>query len=114
MAKHDTKNVKADIKEQDPDFTKEEIKELKRRIKDHKNMVRYVICSEIIPEGRWRLFLNVSDDTWCQDLDGATLFKREHVARAVLENYSEGSPDNYFIAKLTTKGQKRKILKYFR
>lgn len=77
-------------------------------------MVRYAICSEIIPKGNWRLFLDVSNDAWCQDLDGATLFKREHVARAVLENYSEKSQRNNFIVKITIKAQKRKILKYFR
>lgn len=97
-----------------PDLTEAEIKELKRRSKDHENLVRYVICFEIIPKGRWRLFLNVSDDTWSEDLARATLFKRKDAAETVLENDSDYSPENHFLVKVTTKGGKIKTLKYFR
>jgi len=112
--KYKLKKTNNKIGEPDPDLTKEEIKELKRRIKDRENMVRYVICSVIIPQGSWRLFLNISDDVWCQDLEEATLFKREHIARAVLENYSDDNSENHFIAKVTTKEQEIRILKYSR
>ncbi len=63
-----------DISEQDIKLTQDQIHELKRRIKDHENPVRYVIYSEIIPNGRWRLFLNISYDTWYDDINTATLF----------------------------------------
>jgi hypothetical protein len=103
-----------DISEQDIELTQDQIHELKRRIKDLENFVRYVIYSEIIPNGRWRLFLNISDDTWCDDINKATLFKRQHIAEAVIGKYSEGRRRDISIAKITTKNDKRKVLKYFR
>ena len=103
-----------DIGEQDVGLTQDQIHELKRRIKDHENTVRYVIYSEIIPDGRWRLFLNISDDTWCDDINTATLFKREHIAKAVIDKYSEGRQKDLSVAKITIKNDKRKVLKYFR
>ena len=103
-----------DISERDIELTQDQIHELKRRIKDHENPVRYVIYSEIIPNGRWRLFLDISDDTWCDDINTATLFKREHIAKAVIDKYSEGRQRDLSIAKITTKNDKRKVLKYFR
>lgn len=103
-----------DIDEQDVEFTQDQIHELKIRIKDLENPVRYVIYSEIIPNGRWRLFLNISDDTWCDDINTATLFKREYIAKAVIDKYSEGKQRDLSVAKITTKHDKRKVLKYFR
>ena len=103
-----------DISEQDLELTQDQILELKRRIKDLENLVRYVIYSEIIPNGRWRLFLNISDDTWCDDINTATLFKRQHIAKAVVEKYSEERRRDISIAKITTKNDKRKVLKYLR
>ena len=103
-----------DIGEQDVELTQDQIHELKRTIKDLENLVRYVIYSEIIPNGRWRLFLNISDDTWCDDIDAATLFKRQHIAEAVIGKYSEGRCREISIAKITTKNDKRKVLKYLR
>lgn len=103
-----------DIDEQDVELTQDQIHELKRKIKDHENPVRYVIYSEIIPNGRWRLFLNISDDTWCDDINTATLFKREHIAKAVIDKYSEEKQKDLSVAKITTKNDKRKVLKYFR
>jgi hypothetical protein len=102
------------IGEQDVELTQGQIHELKRRIKDLENLIRYVIYSEIIPNGRWRLFLNISDDTWCDDVNTATLFKREHIAKAVIDKYSEGRQRDLFIAKITTKNDKRRVLKYCR
>ncbi len=103
-----------DISEQDIELTQDQILELKRRIKDLENLVRYVIYSEIIPNGRWRLFLNISDDTWCDDINTATLFKRQHIAIAVVEKYTEERRRDISIAKITTKNDKRKVLKYLR
>ncbi len=102
------------ISEKDLELTQDQIHELKRRIKDLKNLVRYVIYSDIIPKGRWRLFLNISDDTWCDDINTATLFKRQHIAIAVVEKYTEERRRDISIAKITTKNDKRKVLKYLR
>jgi len=103
-----------DISEQDLELTQDQIRELKRRINDLENLVRYVIYSDIIPKGRWRLFLNISDDTWCDDINTATLFKRQHIAKAVVEKYSEKRRKDISIAKITIKNDRRKVLKYLR
>ena len=103
-----------DISEQDLELTQDQIRELKRRIKDLENLVKYVIYSDIIPTGRWRLFLNISDDTWCDDINTATLFKRQHIAKAVVEKYSEKRRKDISIAKITIKNDRRKVLKYLR
>jgi len=73
-----------------------------------------VIYSEIIPNGRWQLFLDISNDTWCDDINTAVLFKREHIAKTVIDKYSEGRQRDLSIAKISTKNDKRKVLKYFR
>jgi hypothetical protein len=54
----------------------------------------------------------VSSDGYGMSIDQATLFKREHVARAVAKAYSEGRQNDLLIAKITTKGGKRRVLKY--
>jgi len=86
--------------------------ELKRRLADAHNPVRYVVFSDITGDGRWRLWLDVSGDGYGMSIDQATLFKREHVARSVAKAYSEGRRKALFIAKITTKNGKRKVLKY--
>jgi len=97
--------------------SKEEIspelrRELKRRIADADNSVRYVVFSDITGDGRWRLWLDVSGDGYGMSIDQATLFKREHVARSVAKAYSEGRRNDLLIAKITTKNGRRKVLKY--
>src|SRR4030067_1638261 len=87
-------------------------RELKRRIADADNPVRYVIFSDITGDGRWRLWLDVSGDGYGMSIDQATLFKREHIARSVAKAYSEGRKNDLLIAKITTKNGKRKVLKY--
>jgi len=87
-------------------------RELKRRLADAHNPVRYVVFSDITGDGRWRLWLDVSGDGYGMSIDQATLFKREHVARSVAKAYSEGRRNALFIAKITTKNGKRKVLKY--
>jgi hypothetical protein len=86
--------------------------ELKRRLADAHNPVRYVLFSDITGDGRWRLWLDVSGDGYGMSIDQATLFKREHIARSVAKAYSEGRRKALFIAKITTKNGKRKVLKY--
>ncbi len=75
-------------------------RELKRRIADADNPVRYVVFSDITGDG------------YGTSIDQATLFKREHVARSVAKAYSEGRRNDLLIAKITTKNGKRKVLKY--
>ncbi|MBA7700251.1 hypothetical protein ES703_108961 [subsurface metagenome] len=94
------------------ELSPEQIQELKRRVKDLENPVRYVIHSDLLRTGRRRMFLNVSDDTWCDDINTATLFKRPRYAGAVINEYCEGKRDNLFIARITTKNNQRKVLKY--
>jgi len=98
--------------EENLDLSPEQIRELKRRVKDMEDPVRYVIHNDLLPAGRWRMFFNVSDDTWCDDINTATLFKRARYARAVIHKYCEGKRDNMFVAKITTKNNRRKVLKY--
>jgi hypothetical protein len=74
--------------------------------------VKYVVFSDITGDGRWRLWLDVSGDSFGMSIDQATLFKREHVARSVVKAYSEGRRNHLLIAKITTKNGKRKVLKY--
>jgi hypothetical protein len=100
------------FQKQDDDLSPAEIRELKSRIKDLDNPVRYVIYSDLLPNGRWRLFLNVSDNTFCDQLDTATLFKREPVAHAVVRACSEGRKRDLLVAKITTRNDRRKVLKY--
>ena len=100
------------FKKQDEDLSPAEIRELKSRLADLHNPVRYVIYSDLLPNGRWRLFLNVSDGTFCDQLDTATLFKREHAAQAVARVCSERRHRDLLVAKITTRSDKRKVLKY--
>ena len=94
------------------ELTREQIRELKRNFADANNPVRYVVFSDILGNGHWRLWLDVSSDGYGMSIDQATLFKREHVARAVAREYSEGRKNDLLIAKITTKGGKRRVLKY--
>ena len=100
------------VPEEDEEFSPEFRRELKRRIADVHNPVRYVAYSDITGDGRWRLWLDVSGDGYGMSIDQATLFKREHVARTVAKAYSEGRRNDLLIAKITTKNSKRTVLKY--
>ena len=105
-------NEKIDTEKGDLDLTQKEIREIKRRARDIENPVRYVIFSEIPPGGQWKMFLNVSDYTFCEDIYTATLFKTEHMAKALAEACAGEKVMNLLVAKITTKNGKRKILKY--
>jgi hypothetical protein len=109
MKKKRRPKVFLDVKEE---ISPELKRELKRRIADADNPVRYVVFSDITGDGRWRLWLDVSGDGYGMSIDQATLFKREHVARSVAKAYSRGRRNDLLIAKITTKNGKRKVLKY--
>ena len=103
-----TEEIHEEVEELSPEWKRE----LRRRVADSRNTVRYVVFSDIGGSGRWRLWLDVSSDGFGMSIDQATLFKREHVARAVATAYSEGSRNDLLIAKITTKDGKRRVLKY--
>lgn len=87
-------------------------RELKRRVDDSLNPVRYAVFSDITGKGRWRLWLDVSSDCYGMSIEQATLFKCEHVAQAVAKAYSEKRRNDLLIAKLTPRNGKRQVLKY--
>ncbi len=100
-----------EVPEEEGEISPDLKRELKRRLSDVHNPVRYAVFSDITGNGRWRLWLDVSSDGYGMSIDQATLFKREHVARVVAKAYSEGRNNNLLIAKITTKRGKRKVLK---
>ena len=108
------KNQKIDLEKDDLDLTPEEIRKIKKIARDIENPVRYVIYSEIPPGGKWKMFLNASDYTFCEDIYTATLFRTENMAKALAEACSGEKVMNLLVAKITTKSGKRKILKYKR
>ena len=87
-------------------------REIKRRMADADNPVRFAVFSDICGNGRWRLWLDISGDGYGMSIDQATLFKREHVARCVAKAYSKGRRNDLMIATVTTKNKKIKVLKY--
>lgn len=101
-----------EIPEDDGELSPEWKREIKHRVADAQNPVRYVIFSDIGSKGCWRLWLDVSSDGYGMSIDQATMFKREHVARAVARAYSKGRKNDLLIAKITTKNEKRKVLQY--
>jgi hypothetical protein len=101
-----------EIPEEEEELSPEFKRELKRRLADANNPVRYVVYSDITGDGKWRLWLDVSSDCYDMSIDQATLFKREHVARAVARAYSEKRTNDLLIAKITIRNDKRKVLRY--
>jgi hypothetical protein len=106
------KGMPQDIAEEAEELSPEFRRELNRRLADAHNPVRYVVFSDIMGNGRWRLWLDVSGDGYGTSIEQATLFKRESVARAVAKAYSEGRKRDLLIAKITTKNKKRRVLKF--
>jgi hypothetical protein len=101
-----------EIQEDDEELSPEWKREIARRVADSQSPVRYVVFSDIVGNGRWRLWLDVSNDGYGMSIDQATLFKRQHVAQAVAKAYSRGRSKDLLIAKITTKNGERKVLKY--
>lgn len=99
-------------------FSEEEIKkvsrDLNKSVKDSEDPIRYIIVSDILSDRKWQHYFDVSTETWCNEIDSATIFKREKYALAVLKALNKGKVKSNFIAKITTKNKKRRVLKYFR
>jgi len=89
-------------------------KELAIRVKDSKDPIRYIIVSNLSSKPKWQHYFNVSDETWCSEIDSATIFKRKSHALAILEALNRKKDKSNIIAKITIKNKKRKILKYFK
>lgn len=90
-----------------PEFTRE----IRRRIADANDPVRYVVFSDMLGHRRLRLWLDVSSDTYGMSIDQATLFKRKNIAQAVARSCTSGRGARISVAKISTKGGKRKLLK---
>jgi len=88
--------------------------ELDNSVKDLENPIRYVIVSMLSREMKWKLFFNISDETWCSDIDSATVFKREEHALAILTIVNDERDKSNILAKITTRNKKRRVLKYFK
>lgn len=97
---------------EDDEFSPEFLKELRRRIADTDDPVRYVIYSDMTGSGTWRLWLDVSSDMYGMSIDQATLFKRKAVAQAVAKANSSGKKHRLRVAKITTKNGKRRVLRF--
>jgi hypothetical protein len=64
------------------ELTRAQIKELRRRVADVRDVIRYLLVSQMHP--RFAMYYNVSDDVYVMnDPRGATLFKRHRAALAV-------------------------------
>lgn len=82
-----------------------QIRELKRRVRDSRDPIRYTLVSEF--SRRFILYYNVSDDVYAMnDPAGGTLFKRLKTAESVKKFLGKGTS----IVKYTTKGGKLKRL----
>jgi len=96
--KHSTQQARSD--EVEP-LSPAEIRELKRRLRDSQDPVRYMLVSEC--SRRFILYYNVSDNMFAMnDASGGTLFKRREAAERVKKLLGKGVS----IVKYTTKGGK--------
>ncbi len=85
------------------------IRELKRRVRDSRDPVRYMLVSEF--SRRFILYYNVSSDMFVMnEPSGGTLFKRREVAESVKKLLGKGIS----IVKYTTKHGKLKRLSPYR
>lgn len=99
------------LKDEKDGLSPKTLRELRKRIADADDPVRYGVFSDMMGTGRWRLWLDVSNDMYGMSIDQATLFKRKHVAQAVARTNSSGRRNRLSVAKITTKNGKRKNLK---
>jgi hypothetical protein len=99
---------KEDI-DDDPQFSPEWIRELKRRVKDSRDTVRYMLVSEFTR--KFILYYNVTSDTYAMnDASRGTLFKRREVAESVKAHLGKGVA----LVKFTVQGGRLKRLSPFR
>jgi hypothetical protein len=95
--------IKQRVRGDASDLTASQIRELKRRIKDMDDPVRYLIVSEFGP--RFVLYYNVSNGTFAHnDPAGGTVFKR----RAAAESIRKLLRSTVTIAKFSVKGKRLK------
>ena len=86
-----------------------QIRELRRRIRDSRDPIRYMLVSEFTR--RFILYYNVSDDVYAMnDPSGGTLFKRLKTAQTVKKLLGRGTA----IVKYTTVRGKLKRLSPYR
>ncbi len=99
-------------------FSEAEIKKFKKeldiRVKDSEDSIRYIIVSNLSSKLKWQHYFNISDETWCSEIDSATIFKRESHALAILKTLNRGKDKSNILAKITIKNKKRKVLKYLK
>ncbi len=101
--------VQPPVIEDEAELSPAEIKELRRRVRDSRNPIRYMLVSEFTR--RFVLYYNISDDVFAMnDPSGGTLFKRREAAESVKKLLSSGVS----IVKYTTKGGKLKRLSPYR
>ena len=89
------------IPDDEAPLTKAEIRELRRRLADVRDPVRYLIVAEMGP--RFALYYNLTDDVYAMnDPAHATLFKRRAAALAVRRLLGRGAR----VIRCTTKQRK--------
>ena len=64
-------------------FTRDEIQELRKQIKDSRDPVRYMIKNDLTEAVGMEFFYNVSEDVWTTGQTEGTLFKRLPAAQAI-------------------------------
>jgi hypothetical protein len=98
----------------DEPLTREQLREIRRRVQDHDDPVRYMVVSRLLPN--WKLWFDVESDCYCSDIDSGTAFKRRDQAAAVLRALGKGSKArrarDLELVRVTTKGGKRRVLRY--
>jgi hypothetical protein len=93
----------------DCQLSPEWIRELKRRVKDSRDPVRYMLVSEF--SRKFILYYDVATDTFAMNnASRGTLFKRREVAESVKAHCGKGVA----LVKFTVKGGKLKRLSPFR
>jgi len=113
------------------DLTREEIRELKHRAADFENPVRYAVFHSFTPQMNWKMWHDAQQDVYCSDIEHATLYKRYEHAKAIVDIITDsahaevvadgmsdyaikkaGIPRRMYVAKITTKNNNIKVLKY--
>ncbi len=93
----------------DSQLSPEWIRELKRRVKDSRDPVRYMLVSEF--SRKFILYYDVTSDTFAMnDASRGTLFKRREIAESVKDHLGQGIA----LVKFTVKGGRLKRLSPFR
>jgi hypothetical protein len=93
----------------DSQLSPEWIRELKRRVKDSRDPVRYMLVSEF--SRKFIFYYDVSTDTFAMNIPSrGTRFKRKEVAESVKDHLGQGIA----LVKFTVKGGRLKRLSPFR